>query len=335
MSDQGPTTDQMHEQLERDNRPLHVIVGSGATGTATALLLASKRARVRLISRSGSGPDHANIELIAADAGDTARLIELASGARALYNCANPPYHQWAEDWPPLAASLLAAAEQTGAVLVTLGNLYGYAVDGPMRPDQPLNPPSRKGAVRAAMWNDALAAHQEGRANVVEVRASDFIGPGLGDNGHMGDRVLRRIVAGKSVRVFGAADVAHSWTAIADVARTLVAVAEQPDTWGRPWHVPSVEPMTQSALVHALCRTAGVDLVDVGVLSPALLKIVGLVVPPVREMAEMRYQFVAPFVIDASETTAAFGIEPTPLAETLQAMIDHVRGKDQRSPVGG
>jgi hypothetical protein len=36
-------------------------------------------------------------------------------------------------DWPPPAAALLRAAETSGALLVTTGNLYGYgAVDGPM-----------------------------------------------------------------------------------------------------------------------------------------------------------------------------------------------------------
>ena len=80
-----------------------------------------------------------------------------------MYNCANPPYHRWPELWPPLAAAMLAAAERTGAVLVTMSNLYGYGpVDGPMTEDLPLRPTTAKGRVRAAMWHDALAAHQAG-----------------------------------------------------------------------------------------------------------------------------------------------------------------------------
>ena len=146
----------------------------------------------------------------------------------------------------------------------------------------------------------------------------------------MGDRLLSRIVAGKSVQVFGAADVPHSWTAINDVARTLVAVASEPTTWGRAWHVPSVAPKTQAEMVHALCETAGVAPVKVGVLPTALLKVLGLFVPAIREMGEMRYQFVEPFVIDASETTAVLGLEATPLSETLAAMIAHARGDEVR-----
>ena len=41
---------------------LHVIVGAGAVGSATARLLAAQGHQVRIISRSGSGPDHPAIE---------------------------------------------------------------------------------------------------------------------------------------------------------------------------------------------------------------------------------------------------------------------------------
>ena len=41
---------------------------------------------------------------MAADATDAERLTALTRGAAALYNCANPAYHQWLTDWPPMAA---------------------------------------------------------------------------------------------------------------------------------------------------------------------------------------------------------------------------------------
>src|SRR5580693_6227882 len=100
----------------------HVIVGAGAVGTATALLLADRGEHVRVVSRRGSGPEHPAIERVAADATDAARLTELTGGAAALYNCANPQYHQWFTDWPPLATAMLTAAERTGAVFTSMSN---------------------------------------------------------------------------------------------------------------------------------------------------------------------------------------------------------------------
>jgi len=118
---------------------MHVIVGAGPIGSRTALLLAQRGETVRVISRSGRGPVAEGIELVAADAADPAKLTELTKGAVAIYNCANPAYHTWLTDWPPLAASLLQAAEANEALLVTLSNLYGYGpVNGPITATTPM-----------------------------------------------------------------------------------------------------------------------------------------------------------------------------------------------------
>src|SRR5215469_11677552 len=109
---------------------LHVVVGAGAIGAGVALALADGGQRVRVVTRSGSGPADAGIERTAADASDADQMARLAGGAAVIYNCANPPYHRWPALWPPIASSLLGAAERSGAVLVTVSNLYGY---GPAR----------------------------------------------------------------------------------------------------------------------------------------------------------------------------------------------------------
>src|SRR5215218_1429433 len=140
---------------------MHVIVGAGPVGSRTALLLAQRGEKVRVISRSGRGPSAEGIELVAADASDPARLTELSKDAVAIYNCANPAYHTWLTDWPPIAASLLQAAQANEALLVTFSNLYGYGpVDGPITASTPMTAQHPKLRVRRQMWEDALAAHE-------------------------------------------------------------------------------------------------------------------------------------------------------------------------------
>jgi 2-polyprenyl-6-methoxyphenol hydroxylase-like FAD-dependent oxidoreductase len=46
---------------------LHVIVGAGPVGTATASLLADRGEQVRVITRRGTGPRRPEVELTAAD----------------------------------------------------------------------------------------------------------------------------------------------------------------------------------------------------------------------------------------------------------------------------
>lgn len=109
----------------------HVILGKGPVGSTLATRLVEQGHTVRVLSRSG-GTSGQDIEHIRVDASDGAALSAAARGADVLYNCANPPYHQWVQQWPTIADALLAAAEATGAGLVIMGNLYPYGpVDGP------------------------------------------------------------------------------------------------------------------------------------------------------------------------------------------------------------
>jgi len=158
---------------------LHVIIGAGPVGRATAVKLASEGHDVPLVSRSGRGPEIAGVRRAAADAADADRLTELATGAVALYNCINPPsYTVWTTYWPPVAAAFLEAAERSGATLVIASCLYGYGpVDGPMVEGMPDAATGTKARIRAGMWADALAAHEAGRIRAVEVRGSDYVGP--------------------------------------------------------------------------------------------------------------------------------------------------------------
>ena len=48
----------------------HLVIGAGPVGTRAALLLADAGAHVRIVTRSGGGPEHPGIERIPADAAD-------------------------------------------------------------------------------------------------------------------------------------------------------------------------------------------------------------------------------------------------------------------------
>ncbi|WP_435233087.1 NAD-dependent epimerase/dehydratase family protein [Micromonospora aurantiaca (nom. illeg.)] len=302
---------------------LHVIVGGGPVGTATARLLAERGERVRVVTRRGTGPEHPAIERVAADAADADRLAALTEGADALHNCANPQYHTWPTDWPPLAAALLTAAERSGAVLATVGNLYGYGpVDAPMTEATPLAATGVKGRVRNRMWADALAAHRAGRARVTEVRGSDYIGLGGTSLPMM---VLPKVLAGQRVFLPVAWDAPHTWTYVGDVARTLVAAATDPRAWGRAWHVPSAPPMSMRALADRAAKRAGAPAPRLTRMPYPVLWLGGLADPFAREMRETAHQFAGPFVMDSTAASETFGIEGTPLDRVVDEMVTGLR----------
>ncbi|MCX5008428.1 NAD-dependent epimerase/dehydratase family protein [Streptomyces sp. NBC_00638] len=298
---------------------LYVIVGAGATGSAAARLLADAGEQVRLVTRRGSGPAHDRIDRVTADATDTARLIELTRGAAALFNCAMPAYDRWPSEFPPLAASLLAAAERGGADYVMLGNTYGYGpVDGPATEDLPMAPTSVKGRVRAQMWHDARAAHEEGRVRVTEVRAGDFLGAGAYSPFTL--MVGAQVLTGAPVSYPGDLDVPHSWTYTADAARTLIAAARNEKSWGRAWHVPSVSRAPVRELAARLALAAAVPSPELTHMTKTELEEIGRTDAVMAEFPEMLYLYDRPNILDASFTAEVLNIAPSPLDVVLDEM---------------
>ncbi|MET0425375.1 MAG: NAD-dependent epimerase/dehydratase family protein [Actinoplanes sp.] len=285
----------------------HVVVGSGPVGSAIARRLVDQGESVRMVTRSGSGPQHPLIERVAADAADAGRLTELTEGAKALYNCANPPYTQWEKLWFPMNNAMIAAAKASGAVYAITGNLYGYGPQpgGRMNENTPLAAVGRKGKVRIKMWQDALASG----VKTVEVRGSDYLGAGA--VGVFSQVLLPAIDKGRAAWAPGDPDLLHSFTYTGDMANTLVALAADERSHGQAWHAPTAPPITIRHLADRYCELTGTPRVKIHKMPRFMMHTAGLAVPMAREMAEMDYQFYAPFHLDSSLTERTFGLTPT------------------------
>ena len=299
----------------------HLVIGSGPVGSGVATLLAAQGSPVTVLTRSGTGPAHPLITLVAGDANNADTIAAHASGAAAVYNCVNPPYARWATDWPPMHQAMMAAAERTGAVLVMIDNLYAFGAGAsmPMREGDPMRATGKKGATRATMARELLEAHASGRLRSTLARASDFFGPGVRDAG-MGERVVPKVIAGKKVSVLGSLDAPHSLSYMPDVARALVTIAADERAWGKPWHVPNAPAVTQRDAVAMLAKAAGTT-VKVSAVPKVVLSALGVFVPMMRELKETWYQFDQPFVTDSTLTEATFGLSATPLDEACAATV--------------
>ena len=297
----------------------HVIMGKGPVGTATAELLAERGHEVLVLSRSG-GRSSGTVEHRAVDAADAGALTAAVGTPDALYNAVNPArYDRWTQDWPPIAAAVLAAAEQAG-VLVVMGSLYGYGrPTGPLTPASPLAATDVKGRLKARLWSEAMAARDAGRIRLTEARASDFVGPTVPPTQSHVVRQLATLRAGRRAWVIGDPDARHSWTYVPDVAATLATLGTDPRAEGRAWHVPSGEPRSQRQVLTDLAAAMGVRPARVSGIPWPVLRAVGVAVPQMREIVAIRHQWDGDFVLDAAETTETFGLTATPWTEVVAA----------------
>jgi nucleoside-diphosphate-sugar epimerase len=300
----------------------HLVVGAGPVGRHVAQQLAARGSEVVVATRSGTDTGVAGVQHLRLDASHPEALSAAAAGASVLYNCANPTdYTIWRDVWPPLAHALLVAAERSGATYAITGNLYPYGpVDGPMTEDLPDAATDSKGVLRATMWADARALHETGRIRAVEVRGSDYVGAGVGPNGHV-SRQVPGLLAGKRAWVLGRKDQPHTFTDVLDVARLLIAAAEDATAHGRTWHVPSNAPRTQQQALTDVMAAAGRPAPKVSQLPGIVLGAAAPFVPMVREINDMAYQWARPYVLDDSAARAHFSLEPTPWDEVCRRTV--------------
>ncbi|TQF74673.1 NAD-dependent epimerase/dehydratase family protein [Rhodococcus spelaei] len=306
---------------------VQVVTGAGPVGWTVAVQLAEQGHQVRVLTRSGSGPDHPNVHRVQVDVSKPGALDAALDGASAVYHCTHGSVYSaaaWRRELPATERAVLAAAGRAGAVVVFPESLYSYGpVDGPITEDTPRTATTGKLGVRTEL----LRQREDSATPTVSVAASDFFGPHA-LTAHAGERMVPVVLAGKTVRVLAALDVPHSFTYVPDLAAAMIAAAEDPTRWNSVLHAPTGPAVTQRQMVQAFADAAGTGDPKVGVLPAWAVRAIGAVHGPTRELAEMLYQFERPFVLDSTRSEQLLGLAPTPLPEAAAATVAWWRARD-------
>lgn len=300
---------------------LHVVFGTGPLGRYTAEALLEMGLNVRLINRSGTmevPPKGA--EIAKADATNFSETIALVQGANAIYQCAQPAYHRWREEFPQLQDAILKLAIESKSKFVVAENLYMYGnTNGkPMVETTPYNYCSKKGQVREEMTKALFEAHANGQVRVSSVRGSDFFGPWEPINGEM---IFKAALKRKTINMLGNLNQPHSFTYVKDFGRALAIAGTEDRALGKAWHVPSGHAYTQKQLIDMLSEKLGYE-TKARSAGKFMLNLIGLFNPSVKEVVEMLYEFNAPFIIDGSAMEKTFGLIATPMEQRISETLD-------------
>jgi len=308
-----------------NNPKLHVIFGTGPLGMAVMRALATKGETVRMVNRSGKANVPASVSVVAADAYNLDSAHQACKSATVVYQCAQPPYHEWTQKFPTLQANILEAAASAGAKLIIGENLYMYG-EVPNRPiteDLPLVATTRKGRTRAQMAEAALAAHRSGKVQVAIGRGSDFFGPGVVESA-IGERAFLPALQGKTASLVGNIDLRHTYTFVNDFGKALVVLGEHDEALGQAWHVPNAETLTTRQFMTIVFEEIGKPPKMRG-MSKLMMSIGGIFIVGARETVEMMYEFEKPFVVDSTKFERTFGEWTTPHREAIRQTIEWYR----------
>lgn len=302
-----------------------VILGYGALGAAAAAALAGKGYTLRIAQRSAPAHMPPGASFVRCDVLDPDSLRAAVAGASQVVGAFGFEYDGavWLKHWPKAMQNLIAACEVACARLVFFDNLYMYGPQTkPLTEDMVLTKVGRKPKARAEVTRIWMAARDAGRLKIAVLRAPDFYGPGVA-NSHLGDVAFGALAKGGVAQLILSPDLPHDFAYVPDLGRMVATLIEAPDSdYGQVWHSPCAPTRTPREILALGAKALGVK-PRVQPMPLAMLPLLGVVVPFLRELNEMRFQFDRPYYVDGSKWTRRFGGTVTPfeigVAETVRA----------------
>jgi nucleoside-diphosphate-sugar epimerase len=220
--------------------------------------------------------------------------------------------------------NVIAAAEANKSRLIFLDNIYMYGpppLQDPITENHPLEPSSKKGAIRKALAANLLDAHKQGRILALIARAPDFYGPHA-KNSSLYATVITRIKEKKGPMWLGDPDLTHSLGHVGDIARSMLLLAQDENAYGQVWHTPTrPEPVSARQLHQMIDQALGTS-TRLKVLPKAMINVLKYFVPVLKEVQEMAYQYYQPYNFSSRKFMQAFPtLEVTPYEKGVEEMV--------------
>lgn len=315
-----------------------LILGArGRFGQAAACAFAQAGWRVLAQMRPGAqAPAIPGVQWIAAAPDDTRTLAAAAAGAQVVVQALSPVYtHKaWRTEVPALTSAAIAVTRTLGtagapATLMLPASVYnfGAAMPAVLHEDTVQAPTTFKGRLRQASEAQIRAATQDGGMRAIVIRGGDFFGAGAGS--WLDLAIAKDLPAGK-LTYPGREGIPTAWAYLPDMARSFVKVAQVRQRLGAfdTLHFGGYA-LTREDWVTAatsLARKQGWlapgAALRVSTLAWPLLRLMGLAVPTLAAISEMRYLWRTPHRLANARLVALIGPEPhTPFAQALRAAL--------------
>lgn len=291
-----------------------ILGANGTIGKILAKELSQYTDRVRLVSRNPRRINETD-ELHPADLLKPGAVDSAVEGSDVVYLVVGLEYRLkvWEQQWPLLMRETIDACIRHNSKLVFFDNIYMYDKNSlpHMTEETPVNPSSRKGAVRKHISEMLLSAERKGKLTALIARSADFYGP---DNksSFVNEMVLKNLAAGKSAMWFMNKNAVHSFTYTPDAAKATALLGNTPNAYGQVWHLPTDSSKLTGTDFIRLCAGELKVKPRITVLSQLMIRVLGLFIPVMREMPEMMYQYDRDYFFDSSKFTSRFGIAATP-----------------------
>lgn len=126
----------------------------------------------------------------------------------------------------------------------------------------------------------------------------------------------------------GKLDVTHAIISVDDFAKAIINLALDDDAYGKVWHAPMDMVLTQREFIKTIYEETGTT-GKIRSINPLITRILGLFVPIIREVNEMMYEFVKPYLVNTSKYEERYGKNVTSHREAIRQTLDWYRAFDE------
>jgi nucleoside-diphosphate-sugar epimerase len=307
---------------------MQTILGSGGgIGQPLAKELKNYTNSIRLVSRTPKKVNDTD-ELFPADLKDPYQVDKAVADSEIVYVTVGFEYNikVWQETWPSFIKSVIDSCMKHHARLVFFDNVYMYSATAVpfMTEESPVDPPSKKGQVRASLREMILNEVKKGNLTALIARSADFYGPG-NKNSALTIMAADNLRKGKKAQAFGNIDKIHTYTYTPDAARATALLGNTPDAYNQEWHVPTTKAKLTNREWIGLIADELHTAAKIQVVPDWMIKMLGMFVPIMKEFPEMIYQYKQDYIFDSSKFENRFGIKAISPEDGVRELVRSLR----------
>ncbi|MBN8787636.1 MAG: NAD-dependent epimerase/dehydratase family protein [Terrimonas sp.] len=307
---------------------MQTILGSGGDiGNLLAKELKQYTNKIRLVARN---PEQVNgdDELCAANLLNAGETDAAVKGSEVAYLTVGLKYdlNVWQKQWPVIMQNVIEACIKHHCRLVFFDNVYMYdktAIPG-MTEQSPINPPSKKGKVRAQLVQMINKAMAEKGLKAIIARSADFYGPGA-KNGILNILVINNYIKGKTANWQSNAHKIHSATYTPDAAKATAILGNTESAYNQVWHLPTTAERFTGKQIIELAAQIAKRKPSYMVLRPFLMTVIGLFSTQIKELVEMQYQNNQDYFFSSEKFNKAFRFTPTSFKDGIRQTMEFAK----------
>jgi nucleoside-diphosphate-sugar epimerase len=304
---------------------MQTILGAGgAIGIELARALKDYTNDIRLVSRNPKKVNETD-KLFKADLLNASEVKDAVKGSSIVYVTVGFPYNLkiWKECWPKFTENVIDACMEYDCKLVFFDNIYMYDPNylSGMNEETPINPPSKKGEIRAQIADMILSKVKEGKLTALIARSADFYGPGIKNTSMLTEMVFNPFSSGKKANWLASLNFKHSFTYTPDAAKATALLGNSEEAYNQVWHLPTAKnPYTGREWIQAIAKEMGVA-PKTQTAGKFIVRLLGLFIPLMREMPEMMYQYDRDYIFNSDKFEKHFDFKDTPYLDGIKEIV--------------